>query len=181
MSCSASLNFFQGAGTVPLLNELMPCVRQICLFLLLTPVQLFCDLMYHSLPGSFVHGICQPGILKWVAIAFSRGFSQPRDWTYISCIGRWILYHWATCRAYRLTKILLNYQELEEYKLCCCFHLLLSKNHKIDFSLISAPDSPWHSGKKCEPQAGLLPTGGSLPDARREFLSTGDYHGHAGV
>ena len=30
-----------------------------------------------------------------VAISFSRGSSQPRDQTQISCIGRWILYHWA--------------------------------------------------------------------------------------
>ena len=28
-----------------------------------------------------------------VAISFSRGSSQPRDQTQISCIGRWILYH----------------------------------------------------------------------------------------
>ena len=35
-------------------------------------------------------------LLEWVAISSSRGSSQPRDWTHISwvsCIGRWILYH----------------------------------------------------------------------------------------
>ena len=40
-----------------------------------------------------------PRILEWVAISSSRGSSQPRNWTrvsYISCIGRWILYHCAT-------------------------------------------------------------------------------------
>ena len=25
--------------------------------------------------------------------SFSRGSSRPRDWTWVSCIGRWILYH----------------------------------------------------------------------------------------
>ena len=30
------------------------------------------------------------------SISFSMGSCQPRDWTHISCIGRWILYHWAT-------------------------------------------------------------------------------------
>ena len=35
-------------------------------------------------------------ILEWVAIASSRRFPPPRDWTPISCIGRHILYHWAT-------------------------------------------------------------------------------------
>ena len=47
-------------------------------------------------PGSTVHGIVQTRILQWVAILFSRGSSQPRDWTRISRIGRQILYHWAT-------------------------------------------------------------------------------------
>jgi len=52
-----------------------------------------------SLPGSSVHGILQAKILEWVAISSSRESSQPRDWTCISCvscIGRWILYCWAT-------------------------------------------------------------------------------------
>ena len=50
-------------------------------------------------PGSSVHGIPQARILKWVAISSSRRSSWPRDWTWISCascIGRQILYHWAT-------------------------------------------------------------------------------------
>ena len=34
-------------------------------------------------------------------ISFSRGSSQLRNWTHVSCIGRWILYHWA--------KLYLNY------------------------------------------------------------------------
>ena len=33
---------------------------------------------------------------EWVAISFSRGSSQTKDWTHVSCIGRWILYHWVT-------------------------------------------------------------------------------------
>ena len=33
-----------------------------------------------SLPGSFVHGILQARILELVAMFFSRGSSQPRDW-----------------------------------------------------------------------------------------------------
>ena len=39
-----------------------------------------------SLPGFSVHGIFQVRILEWVAIPFSRGFSQPRDRTWVSCI-----------------------------------------------------------------------------------------------
>ena len=45
-----------------------------------------------SPPGSSVHAIVQARVLVWVAISFSRGSSQPRDQTCVSCIGRWILY-----------------------------------------------------------------------------------------
>ena len=40
-----------------------------------------------SPPGSSVHGILQARILEWVAMPFSRGSSQPRDGTWISCIA----------------------------------------------------------------------------------------------
>ena len=43
----------------------------------------FCNLMVCSPPGSSVHGILQAGILKWVAIAFSRGYFWPRDRTLV--------------------------------------------------------------------------------------------------
>ena len=52
-----------------------------------------------SPPASSVHEIFHAGILEQVAISFSRRSSWPRDWThisYVSCIGRWILYPSAT-------------------------------------------------------------------------------------
>ena len=52
-----------------------------------------------STPRSSVHGISQARILEWVAISFSRGSSWLRDLTCISCLGRGILYHWATWEA----------------------------------------------------------------------------------
>ena len=50
---------------------------------------LSCNLFFCncSPPGSSVHEIFQARILDWIAISFSRGFSQPRDGTHISCIG----------------------------------------------------------------------------------------------
>ena len=39
-----------------------------------------------SPPGSSVHGILQARTLEWVTIPFSRGFSRPRDRTWVSCI-----------------------------------------------------------------------------------------------
>ena len=32
-------------------------------------------------------------ILEWVAIPYSRGSCQPRDRTWVSCIGRQVLYY----------------------------------------------------------------------------------------
>ena len=46
-----------------------------------------CDPMDYSLPGFSVHGIFQARVLEWVAIAFSRGSSQPRDQTQVSRFG----------------------------------------------------------------------------------------------
>ena len=45
-----------------------------------------CNPINCSLPGSSVHGIFQARVLEWVAISFSRGSSQPRDQTQVSCI-----------------------------------------------------------------------------------------------
>ena len=39
-----------------------------------------------SLSGSSVHGIFKARVLEWVAISFSREFSQPRDRTQVSRI-----------------------------------------------------------------------------------------------
>ena len=52
------------------------------------------DPMDCSPPGSCVHGILQARVLEWFAMASPRRYSQPRDWTKVSCICRGILYHW---------------------------------------------------------------------------------------
>ena len=65
----------------PEVNEIMrTCsVAQLCLAL--------CDPSDCSSPGSSVLGISQVRILKWVAIASSRGCCWPRDWTLVTCIS----------------------------------------------------------------------------------------------
>ena len=40
-----------------------------------------------NLPGSSIHGTFQARVLGWVVISFSRGSSQPRDWTQVSHIA----------------------------------------------------------------------------------------------
>ena len=49
-----------------------------------------CDPKDRRPPGSSVQGISQEKVLEWVAISYSRGSSQLRDKTWVSCIGRWI-------------------------------------------------------------------------------------------
>ena len=59
-----------------------------------------------SLPGSSAHGILQARILEWVANSFSRGSSQPRDRTEVSCLTGRHFALWATRegRSYFATK-----------------------------------------------------------------------------
>ena len=68
-----------------------------------------------SLPGSSVHGIFQARILEWVAIFCSRRSSWPRDWTLISCIGRWILDHCTTWEAFPNLYYLQGYSSFFKY------------------------------------------------------------------
>ena len=53
-----------------------------------------CDPMDYT-----VHGILQARILKWVAIPFSKGSSQPRNWTQVPCIAGGFFTSWATREA----------------------------------------------------------------------------------
>ena len=57
---------------------------------LLSHVRL-CDPMDYT-----VHGILQARILKWVAVSFSRGSSQPRDQTQVSRTAGGFFNSWAT-------------------------------------------------------------------------------------
>ena len=55
-----------------------------------------------SSPDYSIREIPQARILEWVAMSSSRGSSWPRNWiciSLISCIGRQVLYHWATWEA----------------------------------------------------------------------------------
>ena len=64
-------------GNYDKLLDMKVLVAQWCLTLF--------DPMNCSPLGSSVHGILQVRILEWVAILFSRGSSQSRDRTWVSC------------------------------------------------------------------------------------------------
>ena len=58
-----------------------------------------CNPMDCNPPGSSLHGILQARVLQWVAISFSRESSQPRDWTWVSCVPGRCFNLWATREA----------------------------------------------------------------------------------
>ena len=70
-------------------------------------------------------------ILELVAISFSRGSSWPRDWTHVFCIGRRILYLWATWKAQIIGRV--------EHKHCdlrgTLGHVILVRFDKIVIAL----------------------------------------------
>ena len=55
-----------------------------------------------------------------IAVSFSRGSSQPRDWTHgsgDSCIDKWVLYHWATWEVLSFTTCIqsaINFYQLKQ-------------------------------------------------------------------
>ena len=62
-----------------------------------------CDPVDCSPPGSSVRGVLPARILEWVAMISSRGSSQPRDWTCITCVSCTVVRfftHWATWEAH---------------------------------------------------------------------------------
>ena len=76
--------------------EIKATLKFLCVCVCSQQCWTLCGPMGYNPPGSSVCGISQARILEWVAISFSRGSSQLRDQTCISCIsciGRWILYH----------------------------------------------------------------------------------------
>ena len=68
-------------------------------------------------PGSSGYGILQARILEWVAIPFSRGSSQPRDPTQVSCITGRFFTIWATREALELnnTAQILKFASLDTW------------------------------------------------------------------
>ena len=105
------INFHFKYGGIPFVLVVnMSCVWYSCVCHAMTTcfscVRL-CNPMDCSPPGSSVHGILQARILEWVAISSSRGSPPPRYRTCISCvfcIGRQILYHWATWKTFHDTQ-----------------------------------------------------------------------------
>ena len=82
-------------------------------------------------PGSSAHGILQASILEWVAISFSRGSSQPRNLTRISCTAGRFFTNWAMREAHILHSFL-HKKTWEILKLCKSAHGFIASCFLVD-------------------------------------------------
>ena len=79
MACTSYLPFSEVSTHKHMRGKVQALVALSCLTLH--------DFMDYSPTGSSIHGILQARILEWVAIPFSRGSSQSRDRSQVSCIA----------------------------------------------------------------------------------------------
>ena len=77
-----------------------------------------CDPTDSRPPGSRIPGILQAITLEWVAISFSRGSSQPRDRTQVSCTAGGCFTVWATRETYFLLQCIKVKSESEVTQSC---------------------------------------------------------------
>ena len=118
-----------------------------------------------------VHEILQARILEWVAVPFSRGFSQPRNQTGVSCIAGRFFTNWAIRETW-LPKG--NGKIVKVIQLCPTLCDLM--DYTVDSIVPTGLYSPWNSpgqnigvGSRSLLQ-GIFPTQGlnpSLPHCRQ--------------
>ena len=114
-----------------------------------------------SPPGFSIHEIFRAWVLEWVAISFSRGSSQPRDWTQVSRLEGRCFIIWATRESLgRRTKETLNDSERWEWKVG--LHLNIHKTKII----ASGPITSWQiDGKKMETVRDFISLGSKITAA----------------
>ena len=77
-----------------------------------------------------VHGILKARILEWVTFPFSRGSSQPRDWTQVSHIAGGFFMSWATKEALKyLEKVVNTFGFTDSVFIHCPLSLLEMEEH----------------------------------------------------
>ena len=117
-----------------------------------------------SLPGSSVLGILQARILEWVAMFFSRGLSQSRNWNFVSCLASgfftteppflwyskvnwetgfdiWVLYILGILMPYQVCGLLISsvsclfFLSFFSFFFCCAQLIILMLSHLFTFVL----------------------------------------------
>ena len=67
-----------------------------------------CPTLCYPMDCTSLHGILQARILEWVAIPFSRGSSQYRDLTQVSCIAGRFFTVWTTLSMHKVCRAIEN-------------------------------------------------------------------------
>ena len=106
-SINSSVLSFLYSPTLTSIHDILPVFILFCLFIGCAMQHCTCTQSYltpcnptdYSPSGSSVHGIFQVRTLERVAISYSRGSSQGKDWTHVSCVGGRILYRCANWEA----------------------------------------------------------------------------------
>ena len=124
-----------------ILLTLRSALRSLTCVLVTQSCLTLCKPMDHSPPGSSLHGILQARILEWVAISFSRGSSQPKDWTQVSCTAGRCLTIWLIREAQKSYRHLQLHMSKNRFFFCP--NSSISINGNLEFSICSAP-KPWH-------------------------------------
>ena len=119
--------FLTGGNIFTMLYWFLPWVL---VFSVSKPCPSLCDFMDWSLPGSSVHRFPRQEYQSGLPFPSPGDLPDPWDQTYIFCIGRQILYHWATRE---------NPQ------------IQINHNYKHIISLLSLPPLPMYQTKcnKC--------------------------------
>ena len=117
-------------------------------------------------PGSSIHGISQARILEWVVISFFRGSFRLRDRICVSCVGRWIVYHWATREALHWDDVASKcqfgknwWQSSDQWKVCVSL-VSVQFSHSVMFNSLR-PHELQHARSPCP-----SPTPGVHSDSR---------------
>ena len=90
----------------------------------------------------FCRGILQARILEWVAIAFSRGSFQPRNWIWVSCTVGGFFTVWATREAHKISLERSKWAHLE-YSSGVIIHFCSSQKSFIFLDLLGSSNRLW--------------------------------------
>ena len=116
-------------------------------------------------PSSSVPGILQARILEWVAMPSYRGSSQPRDRncnSYVSCIGRWVLffYHWHHLGSP-------NFKLFPHHYLFIIKERTFQRRNLVHWVITETPTAEGQADPTCTVEDG---TGAALPPRRHSWI-----------
>ena len=132
-----------------------------------------CDPMDCSPPGSSAHGIFQARVLERVAISYSRGSFWPRNQTHVfwvSCIGRWIVYHCTIWEAPYHVMLFCNKEEIIN-----SISIKLDNSHRILLTERSQYQKVMKGRKKMDTLLGSVTGPGNQTDEREQEKSHADF------